>query len=169
MGIGRIDNNRDGFQPTIKFYLQNKRAAELRGLCINIIKHVRSLITDEGLEQADKNIIKSQLEDLYEKLSELGISPKMSMNRPVNEYRNNPVTAAEYLAGQLICLRNIKIRSEAELEPIAREFSEGKVHSDEDYNRYVLENSTLPQAIKDFASVTSTLNFVEGLFNGDRE
>lgn len=131
--------------PSREFYLSDPRSAEIRGTCIAFICTVDGLLYT-ARDEHERVGLYGQTELLNGRLIELGVQRNMHVREPkhpIDFFWSNPVSAAEYLAGQLLILAGDTIIPYAEAAPIIREFSE-----DIALGVYLHDSKILPKAHK---------------------
>lgn len=151
-----------GWKPDIKFYRSNPRSNTIRETCIPAIDALDRLLHDPKVTEYSefRSSLYSQLEMVNGKLVELGIKPGMHLGKPLADFQTNPVTAAEFLAGQLIPLTGRSIPSETEVMPIIEEFTEKKVG-----NARVIDSQSLPDKAHDFRVVRGVVELIRNNFD----
>lgn len=119
---------REPWKPTREFWASDIRSATLREINLAITNRVLDLLHDpEVMQDTDRqHELYTELEALNGELIELGITPDIQIDLPVEVYYQDPVIAAEWIAGQLIQFTGRKVVSEQEAQPIIGEFVEGQ-------------------------------------------
>lgn len=114
--------------PNREFYLADHRSAQLRGESLNVIRYLLALLycPEVVAKMGGESAIYVQLEILNGRLIELGVGPDMQTGYPPEIYETNPVTSAEWVAGQLIKFTGERIPSEATAKRLIEEFSDSE-------------------------------------------
>lgn len=154
------------WQPTKKFYESDPRSSQIRQVCIPIIKVIYRLQLDpEIAENFDmRSDLYAQLEVLNGNLIDLGIEQHIHRGKSLEVFQANPVTAAEFLAGQLIPFTGRKIVSEKEAMPSIQEFTAEKVGQTR-----MIESRDLPQKMEDFRTTRAVVAFIKNAFDVEVE
>ncbi len=150
------------WRPNISFYRSNPRSNAIRETCIPAINALDRLLRDPGVGKNPdlRSSMYSQLEEANGKLVELGIEPGMHLGKPFGAFQASSVTAAEFLASQLIPLTGRSIPSEADVMPIIEEFTEEKAG-----NARIVDSQTLPDKAQDFRVVRGAVEFIKDSFD----
>lgn len=150
------------WKPDISFYQSDPRSKEIREVCIPAISALKQLLYDSevGKNSELRLSLYSQLEKVNGRLVELGIKPGMHLGKPLEAFQGNSITAAEFLASQLIPLTGRNIPSESDVMPIIEEFTEKKSG-----NARILDSQTLPGKANDFRTIRSVVAFIEENFD----
>lgn len=159
-------------QPSRKDFLKNDRSKAIRETCIGILKGVDALLHDPQVAQDDdaQQRVYGELESLNGKLIELGIKPHMHVGAPQEKFQD-PVTMAEYVAGQIYSLTGESVVSETGAMPAIKEYSEQKVEGDEETpTMHVVKNEgKVPKKMKDFMVARSMVNAGIRFLDADEE
>lgn len=116
------------WRPTREFWASEPRSSKLREVNLAIANRVLDLLHDpEVMRDSDRqHRLYTELEALNGELIELGVTPDMQVDLPVETYGTDPVIAAEWIAGQLIQFTGQRLVSEQEAQPIIGEFVDGR-------------------------------------------
>lgn len=138
------------FESMEEFYQSNAKAEDIRNACIPILQKLYTLLYNEEVakDKGEQARLYSQLELDNGKLIDLGVSSKMKMGKPLKEYQSNPLTAAEFFAGQLIPLTGTQIPSEKEAVALLEEFSQPL-------------DSELPPKLREFNTKRDMFRFIQ--------
>lgn len=119
---------RQPWEPTREFWFSDIRSGALREINLAIANHVLDLLHDpEVMQDTERqHELYTKLEYLNGLLIEMGISPDMQTDFPVEVYYKDPVIAAEWIAGQLIQFTGKRLVSEQEAQPIISELVDGQ-------------------------------------------
>jgi len=147
--------------PSVEFYQSNAKAEDIRAACIPILQKLHKLFYDPEVteDSSERSKLYAQLELDNGKLLGLGIEPNMKLGRDFKEYHSPPLTAAEYLAGQLIKLTGEHIPAMSEFTGSVGE----NTVSLEDEAKIVEADDFSPQA-RDFSVKQQIFNFVKDGF-----
>lgn len=150
------------WRPDKTFYLSNQRSNEIRAACIPGIQALNKLLSDPAVinDRAIQSTLYSDLEVVNGRLIELGITPGMHVGEPLSAFQSNSVTAAEFLAGQLISLTGRTIPTEKGTTPIIKEFSEGSIG-----NATLVKGGVLPDKGVEFLTTRGVVAFIEDGFD----
>lgn len=150
------------WKPDISFYQSDPRSKEIREICIPAINALNRLLHDPGVGKDSELRLSlySQLEEVNGRLVELGIRPGMHLGKPLEAFQGNSVTAAEFLASQLIPLTGRNIPSESDAAPIIEEFTEEKSE-----NVRIFDSQALPGKANDFRTIRGVVAFIEENFD----
>lgn len=151
------DEGQRHWRPNAEFFLSNPRSAELRDVCIGIARRVEDLIYNpEVTENRDRQLtIYAELEMLGGKLIEMDISPEMNTGLPLEVYKSNPVTTAEYIAGQLYPFTGHSVISEKEIIPVTQELNETDLETVS-----LMENRIIPNKMRRFLVERRVISFI---------
>lgn len=154
------------FQSMEEFYQSNAKAEDIRNACIPILQKLHQLLYNEEVakDKGEQARLYSQLELDNGKLIDLGVSSKMKMDRSLKEYQSNPLTVAEFFAGQLIPLTGTQIPSEKEAVALMEEFSQSR-----DNDTFLAESSELPQKLREFITKRNRFRFIQWGFAIDNQ
>ena len=141
-------------------YLSNPRSQELRDICLHMLAAFEALLY--GPEHM-KLQAHAQLEHYNGQLIELGITTGMKAGLSQEAYRD-PVTAAEYLAGQLVEeLGHISL-SESQVKRSVEEWSEA-----EQEGVHLLSTHNLPDNVHQFAIHQQVITTVAHFFGRSQQ
>jgi hypothetical protein len=112
----RPSQGQEHWKPKADFFKSTPRSAELHEVCGDILKKVDSLYPDgkSAQDEAQKQTLNQELKTLGTKLRELGIKPRMNDGMILDAYKSNPVTAMEWVAGQLYSLTGVEAKNNTE-------------------------------------------------------
>lgn len=116
------------WRPTKEFLLSDPRSAQIREVCIGIVRRLDTLLHNPEVarSQDEQSQIYAELEAAGGKLIELGIVPDMHVDEPAEAFKANPVMTAEYVAGQLYETTGHTVVSETAAMPIIQEMTEAQ-------------------------------------------
>lgn len=144
------------WQPTKEFLTSTPRSSQIREVCLGIVNRLNALLHDPEIAQNTdrQSQLYAELEAQGGKLIELGIKPDMHVGQPLEAYKSNPVTAMEYVAGQLYETTGHKVVSESQSMPIIQEFSETRLG-----RAHLIPNADqIPNKMKDLMVMRSMVN-----------
>lgn len=143
---------RIGWRPTKEFLLSGPRSAQIRDVCVGIVRRLNALLYDPAVGKSSdrQSQLYAELEAQGGKLIELGIEPEMHVGKPFEEFQASPVITAEWVAGQFYRATGVTVASETAVMPIIEELSENP------NGQPFMGSANIPPRLKDFG-VMSTL------------
>ncbi len=84
-------------------FLAHPRSRELRRICLDLTEQVHTLLTTSHVNRVDGEQRAASIADLRQALEALGVAKDMQTALPLEAY-HDPVTLAEYIAGQLLAI-----------------------------------------------------------------
>lgn len=94
------ENPKNGL-PDKEMFLSQPRSKEIRKVCLEILRVLHRLMNDESIQGNRENFLKA-IELQKKRLIELGITKDVHVGSPPGTFIDDPIKAAEYLAGQII-------------------------------------------------------------------
>jgi len=143
------------WNPTKEFLTSDPRSAEIRKVCIGIVRRLDNLLHDPKVDQNQdiQSQLYAELEAHGGKLIELGIEPNMHVGKPLEAFKSSAVTMTEYVAGQLYETTGHTVVSETAAMPIIQEMSEAQSGS-----AHVISGRNITPKVRDFMVLRSMVN-----------
>ncbi|HJZ05865.1 MAG TPA: hypothetical protein VJ327_08490 [Patescibacteria group bacterium] len=143
------------WNPTKEFLLSEPRSAEIREVCVGIVRRLDALLHDPEVagSQDRQSQLYAELEMQGGHLIELGIKPGLHVGKPLEAFQSSPVTMAEYVAGQLIEQTGANVVSESAAMPIIQEMSEAQSGS-----AHLISGKNITPKLRDFMVMRSIVN-----------
>jgi len=84
-------------------FLAHPRSRDLRQICLTLAEQVHAFLTIPSLNRATGEQRAASIAELRQALEALGVTKDMQTALPIEAYED-PVTLAEYIAGQLLAI-----------------------------------------------------------------
>ena len=143
-----------------KDFLSNPHSKDIRDICLNMLAAFEALLY--GTESIKAQAY-AQLERCNGMLIELEITPEMKTGLPEEAY-NDPVTAAQYLAGQLIEQLEHISPSQSKVIRSVEEWSETTQE-----NIHLLSTNSSPSDVHKFIVHQQVITTIANLFDRSKE
>jgi hypothetical protein len=153
------------FNPTRKFFESHPQSALIRNLSLAVIQSLHKLLNNPTISSNVymQQHIDDELVTLGEELEQEGIYHNIHVGKEIEEFRNSPVVAAEFVAGQLLPHTKRKHNSAEIVLPLAHEVS--MPLSD---NALIIDNNDgLPERLNDFIVMRELVFRTNMMLDGD--
>lgn len=144
---------------TKEFYESDPRSKEIRQVGIAILNRFSLLLSSErGTSQDEISRINSELELLEGQLIGFGITRGMNAGLPEQAYEKDPLTAIQYVLGQIYEILVIPLPSEDTIVGTVGEFN--VLNRTQDDSPYLVELTNAPQPLIDFMRAQTMLGIL---------